>query len=1006
MKNLLKKTLAYLLTAATLLSVLSVAVSAVTESLADYVRETNGTIEISLTDDENVVITTPVKGGNYRLTVSVFLPAGIVPGTYSYSLNPIGADILNQSGTLYFERNNVNVDIGTWTVDSNGLITYVFNTTANMYTEVRIYSSFTVSIHTGATSVTFGGKYYLTGEAETEFHVFKSGITVLTDGDGYPLDNDGNRIPQAGITVPQTLKIPGLSTKAFYWTVKINDSNPPVSIEDIAGKTVTDWLDEYQIYSDVCKSLGVLLSFRDELGVLHNVLLTESNGLTWDPSGKSWSYTFPTVLDGVEVKNNYKYTFKYFSAPNYEAMPVGRIRVANNVRFDRQEYEHTSTLYIEVTAGGVHVEKQLVDYNPLDGTGTWLVTASIPARSGVAKNYHFTDSISVTDENGNINGNFPLPASSAISNMELTINGMPVPEVSEANSVFDEYAYEIVNIVQSDAIPDDPDKGLFWQFRVNLYHRCDCTAETCSNWQIVKCMNQVAGHTDYCSCWTASADVNINIEYTTNENVPVTEYGGEGKYINNSVTLYNHTTRLTADIEIGHPIESVLTKTMTESPDSENNFTASYRIALNEAVQNLNLDQIIVRDKMSNTLIYVPGSMVVTRISKTNGNEYHRTLTAGKDYTVSFDLASRTLTLTIFRPGKYEYTMVYDCQAMSVDGGDTLTFSNVAEVEINGRIYKTKEEEKVISNFSMNAVSYSIGVVKLDDADNLPLPGAVFGLYSSNNELIASSATDAAGKILFRTNVSDGLILRAHSIYYIVEMEAPLGYIKDENSFTFYFCDAETGDAADMAMPSSAIRVYQDDNAVFEKTFFNSVNTGLDGEKVWEDNNNAAGHRPDTVNVILYADGVAVDFTETNSSANWKFRFDNLPKFKNGQPIVYTVGEIVPDGYHMTVSSDAIRGFVITNIYEEIDIPVQKIWDDDGNRDGIRPASIRVELFANGVSTGKIAVLSSGNLWHNTFTGLPKYDDDAEIAYTVQELDIDGTEYTVVIPVLQVSASS
>ena len=69
-----------------------------------------------------------------------------------------------------------------------------------------------------------------------------------------------------------------------------------------------------------------------------------------------------------------------------------------------------------------------------------------------------------------------------------------------------------------------------------------------------------------------------------------------------------------------------------------------------------------------------------------------------------------------------------------------------------------------------------------------------------------------------------------------------------------------------------------------------------------------------------------------------------------------------------------------------IDIPVTKVWVDNNNKDGNRPAAITVRLYADGVETAS-AQLSAATGWQYTFTGLPKLreGEETEIQYTITE---------------------
>ena len=71
---------------------------------------------------------------------------------------------------------------------------------------------------------------------------------------------------------------------------------------------------------------------------------------------------------------------------------------------------------------------------------------------------------------------------------------------------------------------------------------------------------------------------------------------------------------------------------------------------------------------------------------------------------------------------------------------------------------------------------------------------------------------------------------------------------------------------------------------------------------------------------------------------------------------------------------------------EFVDIPVTKTWNDNNDKDGNRPESITVRLYADGVEVDS-HVLTAAEKWSYTFTDKPRYQEDnkTEIAYTVNE---------------------
>ena len=73
---------------------------------------------------------------------------------------------------------------------------------------------------------------------------------------------------------------------------------------------------------------------------------------------------------------------------------------------------------------------------------------------------------------------------------------------------------------------------------------------------------------------------------------------------------------------------------------------------------------------------------------------------------------------------------------------------------------------------------------------------------------------------------------------------------------------------------------------------------------------------------------------------------------------------------------------------EKINILVNKLWEDDSNRDGVRPSNISVKLLQNGIELDIATITgSSSNTWTYTFRNLPKYDTDGELfRYNIEEV--------------------
>ena len=165
--------------------------------------------------------------------------------------------------------------------------------------------------------------------------------------------------------------------------------------------------------------------------------------------------------------------------------------------------------------------------------------------------------------------------------------------------------------------------------------------------------------------------------------------------------------------------------------------------------------------------------------------------------------------------------------------------------------------------------------------------------------------------------------------------------------------------------------------------------TSISVEKIWNDNNNQDGKRPESVKVQLKANGNNEGETITlNAENNWKYTWNNLSEYENGIKVTYTVEETeVPTGYTVTYNNENSGKVIITNTHEveKTTYSVEKVWNDSENQDGKRPESVKVQLKANGNSVGNEITLNAGNNWKNTWNDLPKYEDGKLIIYTVEE---------------------
>lgn len=181
----------------------------------------------------------------------------------------------------------------------------------------------------------------------------------------------------------------------------------------------------------------------------------------------------------------------------------------------------------------------------------------------------------------------------------------------------------------------------------------------------------------------------------------------------------------------------------------------------------------------------------------------------------------------------------------------------------------------------------------------------------------------------------------------------------------------------------------------------------------WDDSNDAAGMRPTSITVQLYdEDDVKIGVPVTITAAdNWGYTWEDLPLFKpntdetNPQPTDYKEyhAEVTGMAYDATGFDDLYipagsvefgNSYVNTQIdtlqinpaVMDRTITIEKVWVGDENVTDNRPAEVAIQLLADGKLADTIVLSGTGSTWTETVT-VPKYQDFAEIAYSVREVE-------------------
>lgn len=157
----------------------------------------------------------------------------------------------------------------------------------------------------------------------------------------------------------------------------------------------------------------------------------------------------------------------------------------------------------------------------------------------------------------------------------------------------------------------------------------------------------------------------------------------------------------------------------------------------------------------------------------------------------------------------------------------------------------------------------------------------------------------------------------------------------------------------------------------------------------WNDGDNQDGVRPSKVKVQLTANnenyGEPVELSDANK---WAYTWSGLDvDAADGTAIVYRLKAVDTDSaYTAKVSGNTDDGFTVTYSHEteKTSVSASAEWKDNDDQDGIRPASISVQLMADGKAVDDKVTLDAEGKWSKTWTGLPKNNKGTEIKYTVE----------------------
>ena len=359
------------------------------------------------------------------------------------------------------------------------------------------------------------------------------------------------------------------------------------------------------------------------------------------------------------------------------------------------------------------------------------------------------------------------------------------------------------------------------------------------------------------------------------------------------------------------------------------------------------------------------------------------------------------------RPSDLDYASKVHLMNGNNDNTYTISYGNLNK-HINGENTDYKLKEDSITGYTPSAETVKNGetLVNTHTPETVDISITKNWVDVNNQDGIRPTATEYTGMVhLMKGENADN------------EVEGVVPVVTDNGNGTYTvkytgLPKKENGTDIQYSVKEDILDGYKADTYIVKngETITNTHDVGttyISITKAWSDGNNQDGKRPSASQfasmVKLYRDndvevkGVT-PVVEDNLDGTYKISYENLPKNSNGQPIEYSIKEENVDGY--TADKTVVKnGETLTNTHmpETFTLIVTKSWNDDGNRDGLRPGT---DLFAGKLSLMKNNTVVEGatpvvrDNGNNTYTieyaNLQKYENGTEINYSVKEDGVDG----------------
>lgn len=130
-------------------------------------------------------------------------------------------------------------------------------------------------------------------------------------------------------------------------------------------------------------------------------------------------------------------------------------------------------------------------------------------------------------------------------------------------------------------------------------------------------------------------------------------------------------------------------------------------------------------------------------------------------------------------------------------------------------------------------------------------------------------------------------------------------------------------------------------------------------------------------------------YEKTVNKETWTAVFSDLPKNSKGEQIIYTLTQEGIKGYSTTITNNQTDTITVINEHEPVKtITVTVTWNDENNKDNIRPDKVTVKLTdgTTVVSTKEV----KNDSWKHIFEDIPVFNGSDKVSYTITQDAVNG----------------